>query len=47
VIPPNVTILFLPPYAPDGEPVAYLRSHFWPNRLYADYDALMDAATTS
>jgi hypothetical protein len=25
----------------------YLRSHFWSNRLYADYDALIDAATSA
>ena len=25
----------------------YLRSHFWSNRLYADYNALLDAATTA
>lgn len=50
-VPPNVTILFLPPYAPELNPVEnlwhYLRSHFWSNRLYVDYDALLDAATTA
>jgi transposase len=51
VIPPNVTLVYLPPYAPELNPVEnlwhYLRSHYWSNRLYADYDALMDAATTA
>jgi hypothetical protein len=50
-IPANVTVVFLPPYAPELNPVEnlwhYLRSHFWSNRLYKDYAALLDAATTA
>jgi transposase len=51
VIPADVTIRFLPPYAPELNPVErlwhYLRSHFWSNRFYKDYAALLDAATTA
>ena len=48
-VPPNVTLIELPPYAPELNPVEnlwhYLRSHFWSNRDYDNYDALMQAAT--
>ena len=51
VVPGNVSLIQLPPYSPELNPVEnlwhYLRSHFWSNRLYADYDALLDAATTA
>jgi len=47
-IPENVTIVPLPPYSPELNPVEnlwyYLRSHYWTNRIYADYDALRFAA---
>ncbi len=47
-IPPNITILKLPPYSPELNPIEnlwhYLRSHHWSNRFYKDYDALFDAA---
>jgi transposase len=47
-IPENVTIVPLPPYSPELNPVEnlwhYLRSHYWANRIYADYDALRLAA---
>lgn len=47
-VPPNVTLLPLPPYAPELNPVEnlwhHLRSHHWSNRVYADYDALLAAA---
>jgi transposase len=43
-VPENVTIVPLPPYSPELNPVEnlwhYLRSHFWANRIYADYDAI-------
>ena len=43
-VPENVTIVPLPPYSPELNPVEnlwhYLRSHYWANRIYADYDAL-------
>lgn len=47
-IPSNVSIVPLPPYAPELNPVEnlwhYLRSHHWANRTYAGYDDLSDAA---
>ena len=47
-VPENVTIVPLPPYSPELNPVEnlwhYLRSHYWANRIYADYDALRYAA---
>jgi transposase len=47
-IPDNVTILPLPPYSPELNPIEnlwhYLRSHFWANRVYEDWDALVEAA---
>lgn len=47
-VPDNLTLLPLPPYSPELNPVEnlwhYLRSHFWSNRLYPNYDALLDAA---
>lgn len=47
-VPDNVTILSLPPYSPELNPIEnlwhYLKSHFWSNRAYADYDALEQAA---
>lgn len=47
-VPSNVTLLPLPPYSPELNPVEnlwhYLRSHHWSNRFYDDYAALMDAA---
>ena len=47
-VPPNVTIIELPPYSPELNPIEnlwhYLRSHYWSNRSYEDYDALLDAA---
>lgn len=43
-IPPNVTLIPLPPYSPQLNPVEklwqYLRSHYWSNRIYKDYEAL-------
>ena len=47
-IPENVTIVPLPPYSPELNPVEnlwhYLRSHYWSNRSYGDYDGLRLAA---
>jgi len=47
-VPANVTIVPLPPYSPELNPVEnlwhYLRSHYWANRTYADYDGLRHAA---
>lgn len=50
-VPANVTLLQLPPYSPELNPVEnlwhYLKSHFWSNRAYADYEALEQAAVTA
>lgn len=47
VVPENITLLYLPPYAPELNPVerlwAYMRSHFLSNRAYADYAHLLAA----
>ena len=47
-VPTNITLLKLPPYSPELNPIEnlwhYLRSHHWSNRFYRDYDALFDAA---
>jgi transposase len=47
-IPPNVTVLQLPPYSPELNPMEnlwhYLKSHYWSNRAYADYEELEEAA---
>jgi transposase len=47
-VPANVTIIPLPPYSPQLNPVErlwqYLRQHYWSNRVYANYDALRLAA---
>jgi len=46
--PANVTILQLPAYSPELNPIEnlwhYLKSHYWSNRSYADYDELERAA---
>jgi transposase len=48
VVPANVTLLHLPPYSPELNPVervwAYLRSHHLSNRVFKDYDDLFAAA---
>jgi transposase len=47
-VPANVTLLSLPPRSPELNPVEnlwhWLRSHYWSNRSYANYDALRHAA---
>ena len=49
--PSNVTLISLPPYSPELNPIEnlwhYLRSHHWSNRRYADYDELRQAACTA
>ncbi len=47
-VPENVTIVPLPAYSPELNPVEnlchYLRSHYWANRSYQNYDDLRYAA---
>jgi transposase len=46
-LPANLSILTLPPYSPELNPVEniwqYLRQNFLANRVFADYDAIVDA----
>ncbi len=48
IVPENVTLLQLPPYSPELNPIEnlwhYLRSHYWSNRSYPDWEALKEAA---
>ena len=48
-LPEGITVLLLPAYSPELNPVEnlwhYLRSHFLSNRSYEDYDALLSAGT--
>jgi transposase len=43
-VPDNITLLHLPPYSPELNPVerlwAFLRSHYLSNRVYKNYDEL-------
>lgn len=47
-VPANVTLLGLPPYSPELNPIEdlwhYLRAHHWSNRSYEDWEALKVAA---
>ena len=43
-VPKNITVIELPAYSPELNPVEnlwqYLRSHYWSNRSYTNYDQL-------
>ena len=47
-VPSNITLIPLPPYSPELNPVErvwlYLKERFLSHRLHADYDAVADAA---
>jgi transposase len=51
ICPSNITLVSLPPYSPELNPVEnlwhYLRSHHGSNRMYATVDDLFDAAETA
>jgi transposase len=51
VVPSNISVILLPPYSPELNPVEnlwhYLRSHHWSNRAYQDYDELESEAVKS
>lgn len=51
VVPANVSLIALPPRAPELNPIEnlwhYLRDHHWANRTHADYAALEHAACTA
>ena len=50
-VPQNITLLPLPPYSPELNPIEnlwhYLRAHYWANQEYADWEALAQAACTA
>ena len=50
-VPSNVTLIQLPPYSPELNGIEnlwhYLRSHFWSNRVYIDYDDLFEVAEST
>ena len=49
VVPENVTLVQLPAYSPELNPIEnlwhYLKSHFWSNQAYSDYQTLETTAT--
>ena len=49
--PDNISLLYLPPYSPELNPVerlwAYLRSHYLSNTVYHDYNSLLLASTNA
>jgi hypothetical protein len=51
MVPESVTILYLPPYSPELNPVerlwAYLRSHYLATRAYDDNKHLLDAGAAA
>jgi transposase len=51
VVPSNVSLIQLPPYSPELNPVEnlwhYVRAHHWSNRPYRDYDELQEEAVRS
>jgi transposase len=51
VVPSNVSLIRLPPYSPELNPVEnlwhYLRSHHWSNRSYEGYEELQEEAVRS
>ena len=48
-IPANITLLHLPPYSPELNCIErlwlYIKSHFLSNRVFTDYDHLLQAGT--
>lgn len=50
-VPSNITLLHLPPYSPELNPIerlwAYLKSHYLSNRVFVDYDDLFAATRTA
>ena len=51
VVPETITLVPLPPYSPELNPVErlwlHLKERFLSHRLHADYDAIVDAACTA
>jgi len=51
VVPSNVSLIRLPPYSPELNPIEnlwhYLRSHYWSNQSYEDWEELKQAACSA
>jgi transposase len=51
VVPANLTLLHLPPYSPELNPVervwAYMRSHYLSNRVFKGYDELFEVTAAA
>jgi hypothetical protein len=49
VVPANVTLKYLPPRSPELNPIEnlwhWITSHYWSNRVHADYATMLDSAT--
>jgi transposase len=47
-VPSNITLLHLPPYSPELNPIerlwAYMKSHYLSNRVYANYKEIFATA---
>ncbi len=46
IVPENISLLYLPAYSPELNAIerlwGYLKSHYLSNRVYTDYDHLLD-----
>lgn len=49
-VPDNITLLPLPPYSPELNPIErlwhWIKDHAFSNRIYADYDILVEEVST-
>lgn len=50
-VPLNITVVYLPPYSPELNPIEnlwhYLRKNEWSNRVYGNYEALINGACSA
>jgi hypothetical protein len=48
LVPANVTLIHLPPRSPELNPMEnlwhWITSHYWSNRVHANYDTMLDSA---
>ena len=49
VVPANLTLIHLPPRSPELNPMEnlwhWITSHYWSNRVHADYPSMLDSAS--
>jgi transposase len=49
LVPDNLTLIFLPPRSPELNPIEnlwhWITSHYWSNRVHANYDTMLDTAS--